>query len=205
VILVGGSTKNHAVQEVVSREVKEPYIADRVDEAVSHGAAILAANMYLPDEDTLPIEVSNVTAHSLGIDMLNDKDALIFQPIITRQTTYPCKFGFLGWTCRPNQEEVVISVLRGESPDPKQNTHLGELTLPVSPPSPRDVPIGAIFELDADGIIHFTAVQLPLNSDSDRVIRFATEQNGKLDVVAVDELIHRGAAKAKTVSVKSTD
>ena len=202
VILVGGSTKNRAVQDIVSFEVKDPYIADRVDEVVSHGAAILAANMYLPDEDNLPIEVSNVTAHSLGINMMNADEELYFRPIIQRQTTYPCKFGVLGSTRYPDQDEVIMTVYRGESPDPAQNTSLGELNLPISPPSPEIVPVAAIFELDADGIIHFTAVQLPL---SDEVIEYITDQNEKLDVAAVEKLIQQRVAKAKTILVKSID
>jgi molecular chaperone DnaK len=143
VILVGGSTKNRAVREIVAREIKEPYISDRVDEVVAHGAAILAANFAAPT-----IEVSDVTAHSLGIDMVVS-DRLQFVPIIPRQTTYPCRQGVLGSTRRAMQDEVVMRVYRGENNDPEQNEYRGQISLPVSPPQKEEVPVAAIFALDS--------------------------------------------------------
>ena len=201
VILVGGSTKNQAVQEIVTREIKEPFVAERVDEVVSHGAAIVAANLSLPD--AVDIEFSDVTAHSLGVDMLDLDNKIFFQPIITRNTTYPCRKGMLAYSNRPHQKEVKMNVFRGEDHDPKKNMGLGELTLPISPPQPEQIPIAAIFDLDADGIIHFTAVQLPLGKLSDSIVQYATEQNSALDIPAVEALIASGQAKSTTISVNS--
>jgi molecular chaperone DnaK (HSP70) len=202
VILVGGSTKMKAVQRVVADEIKEPYVAERVEEVVSHGAAIMAANLFLPEEDSTPIPVLEVTAHSLGVDVLNEQRRLTFRPIIPRQTPYPCRRGFLGSTHRPMQDSADISVFRGESTDPAQNVCLGKLSLPVNPPQTELVPIGAIFELDADGIIHFTALQLPRSPDLNPVFLHAQENNGELDLRLVDELIRNGQAKSKTIDVK---
>ncbi|NEP79814.1 MAG: Hsp70 family protein [Okeania sp. SIO3B3] len=201
VILVGGSTKNQVVRETVAREIKEPYTAERVDEVVGHGAAIVAANLFLPD--AIEIKVSDVTAHSLGVDMLDETETLYFQRIINRQTTYPCQSGVLGFTNRPKQEEVKLRVFRGENHDPELNTYLGELLLPVLPPQSEIVPVAAIFELDSDGIIHFTAVQLPVGKSSESIIYYALEQEGALDLVAVDTLIKSGEAKTKMVKIKS--
>jgi molecular chaperone DnaK len=204
VILVGGSTKNPAVRALIAREIQEPYIADRVDEVVAHGAAIMAANLFLPESvDTVPVRVSNVTGHSLGVDMLTEQNELVFQALIPRQTPYPCKRGHLGFTNRPAQEKVVLTVYRGEDSNPRQNTYLGQLTLPVAPPQQNMVPIGVIFELDADGIIHFTAVQLPSNLKSRPIVEYATEHNGALDVTAVEALLRAGDARAKTIRIKS--
>ena len=201
VILVGGSTKNQAVREIVACEIKEPYIAERVDEVVSHGAAIVATNLFLPD--AVEIQVTDMTGHSLGVDMLDERNELFFKPIIPRQTTYPCRQGVIGYTLRPKQTEAQLRVFRGENHNPEKNTDLGELILPISPPPEEIVPVAAIFELDADGIIHFTAVQLPVGSLSQPIRQYAEERNGALDLPAVDALIKSGQAKTKKVEVKS--
>jgi molecular chaperone DnaK len=210
VILVGGSTKNRAVREIVAREIKEPYIAERVDEVVSHGAAIVAANLFLPD--TVDIQVSNVTPRSFGVDMLDaENNKLFFQSIIPRQTTYPCREGQLGYTVYPMQEIVNIRVFREEAPAEKGKIYLdelsleyrGELLLPISPPQPEQVPVGAIFELDADGIIHFTAVQLPIGERSQSIVDYANDNNGKLYISAVESLIKTGEASTKMVDIDS--
>ena len=109
----------------------------------------------------------------------------------------------IGYSNRPNQKEVKMNVFRGEDHDPKKNAPLGELSLPISPPQPEQVPIAAIFELDANGIIHFTAVQLPLGKLSDSIVQYAIEQDSALDLPAVEALIANGQAKSKTIEVKS--
>ncbi len=207
VILVGGSTKNRKVREIVAQEIKEPYIADRVDEAVGHGASIIAANLFLPEEDSLPIEITNVTGHSLGIDMLDASNSLKFQAIIPRQTIYPCRRGILGFTSNPKQEEVQMSVFRGEDPDPEKDCYLGQLSLPVSPPQIEQVPIGAIFELDDDGIIHFTGIQLPgiKSREIKLIFDYAKKDDGALDLTEVDKLIAQGKAKTRSVDIRPDD
>ncbi|MCL1470080.1 Hsp70 family protein [Argonema antarcticum] len=199
VILVGGSTKNRAVREIVAKEIKEPYTSDRVDEVVAHGAAIAAANLSLPD--LVPLDVLDVTAHSLGVSMLNKQDELVFKPIIPRQTAYPCRRGIIGYTNRALQNEIDIPVFRGENNDPKFNECLGLLSLPVSPPHSEIVPVAAIFDLDADGIIHFTAVQLPAISQSLSIIEKARKNQGVVDLTAVDSLVENGEAYTKVARI----
>lgn len=205
VILVGGSTRNKAVREIVSKKIKEPYIASKVDEVVSHGAAIIASSLFTPDEDSLPIEVSDVTAHSLGIDVKNPKtNELEFAPIIPRQTAYPCRFGYMG-TARPGQTKVEITVYRGESKYPNQNTKLGSLSMPIVPQD--DVaPVVAIFELDGNGIIQFTALQLP----NDPVINPIFESQNENSVFNVDDvwglimaLIDAGCVQGTTMRIQA--
>lgn len=202
VILVGGSTKNRAVRDIVAREIKEPYTSERVDEVVSHGAAVMAANLFLPDVDMVPIEVTDVTGHSLGVDLLDEEHRLKFVPIIPRQTIYPCKKGIMTVTSSPYQTASQFRVFRGENEIPEDNTYLGVLLMPISPPQPDAVPVVTIFELDADGIIHFTAVQLPLDN---RAVPFLEQYNStnELDMAALDELVKHGIAHAKTVSIKT--
>ncbi len=202
VILVGGSTRNRKVREIITRHIKDPYIADKVDEVVSHGAAIVAANLFLP-EDMSPIEISDVTAHSLGVDLLDEKNRLAFYAIIPRQTSYPCRQGILTATRTPYQPMSMFRVFRGENSDPNSNSYLGELQIPISPPQENPVPVGAIFELDADGIIHFTAAQFPVTREIVPVIEYADRNNGALDLNRVDDLIRFGDVKTKTVTIKT--
>jgi molecular chaperone DnaK len=200
VILVGGSTQNRLVREKVAEAIKDPYSAERVDEVVAHGAGILAANLtgLMPAE----LQVSDVTAHSLGIDMIVD-DKLTFVPIIPRQTCYPCRQGVIGVTRYPKQDSVKMCVYRGESAEPEENNYRGELILPVEPPHKESVPVGAVFALDADGIIHFTAVQLPIGSHSQPILQYADDHDGALDLASVDRLIQQNLAKTKTVQIQS--
>lgn len=195
VILVGGSTHTPAVREMLKREIKDPYTASHVAFVVSHGAAYLAAGKC-PN-------ISEVTGHSLGIAMRNSNNQqLFFKPIIPKQTTYPCRLGVLGYTMDSYQKQVQMKVYRGENNDPERNTHIGELHLPVSPPQKEKVPVGAIFDLDADGIIHFTAVQLPVGMANQGICEYALDNNNVLDLSAVDILIQRGQAKTKMVKIE---
>ncbi|MBS0016302.1 MAG: Hsp70 family protein [Arthrospira sp. SH-MAG29] len=195
VILVGGSTHTPAVREMLAREIKDPYTASHVALVVSHGAAYLAAGQCP--------KISEVTGHSLGIAMRDsNKNQLFFKPIIPQQTTYPCRLGVLGYTIDSYQEQVQMKVYRGENNDPEENTYLGELYLPVSPPQKEKVPVAAIFDLDADGIIHFTAVQLPVGAASQGIRQYALEKNSSLDLSAVDVLIKGGQAKTQMITIE---
>ncbi len=205
VILVGGSTRNRLVRELVTRETKEPYVAEEVDEVVAKGAAIVAASLRpaTPERDLHPIEVTNVTGHSLGVDSLDSEDVVKFWTVIGRHTAYPCRRGLLVYTASPMQDYADMRVYRGESSEPDQNTYLGELRLPIAPPQPELVPIGAIFELDDNGIIRFTAVQLSDGPGAERIVKYSEEHGGELDLETADELITSGEARAETVSIKS--
>lgn len=206
VILVGGSTKNRRVKEVVAAKIKEPYKAQNVDQAVSQGAAIIAASLFLPDEDSLPIDISDTTPVSFGIGVARDEPNgsrnFYFRNLIPKNTSYPCRAGFLGYTGRPDQPSVIIRAYAGEDSDPDENRPLGELELTVSR-KPEQVPIGAIFNLDSDMLIHFTAVELPLDEDIHGIIQHAQENDGELDLIAIDRLIERGSTRTKTVTIKA--
>ena len=203
VALVGGSTRLPRVRELIGEEIKEPYTSERVDEIVSNGAAIMAANLFLPveDADRTPIEVTNVQPHSLGIDMRNEKMDLEFTPIIPRNTALPCKGGVLGQTIDKYQPAVCIKVFRGEDLDPYQDEYLGELLLHITKPSETKIPIAAVFELDADGLLNFSAIEVALNQNTIPYLERATKENSVIlrDIEALEELVVQGFAKsAKT-------
>jgi molecular chaperone DnaK len=204
VILVGGSTRNTAVKEIVTEEIKEPYISEHVDEEVSHGAAILGASLVLPEEDFRPIDVTNVTAHSLGIELLNQYGRPHFLPLIKRNSAYPAKEGILALTTVPFQDGVLVPVFRGESDDCANNTKLGELHLKIVHLSKDRVPVGAIFELDRDGILHFACVELPINmgeTDINLVVQDAVAKNGILDIERVQRLMERKAVRFEVAQI----
>ena len=96
-----------------------------------------------------------------------------------------------------------MRVYRGEAHRPDGNSHLGELVLPISPPQPTVVPVAAIFELDADGIIHFTAVRLPMKPSIQHILDFASQNQGALDVKAVDQMITDGEVRPTTVRIQT--
>ena len=100
-----------------------------------------------------------------------------------------------------------MSVFRGEDPDPEKDCYLGQLSLPVSPPQIEQVPIGAIFELDDDGIIHFTGIQLPgiKSREIKLIFDYAKKDDGALDLTEVDKLIAQGKAKTRSVDIRPDD
>jgi molecular chaperone DnaK (HSP70) len=163
----------------------------------------MAANLFLPveDADRTPIEVTNVQPHSLGIDMRNHKMDLEFTPIIPRNTALPCKGGVLGQTIDKYQPAVCIKVFRGEDLDPYQDEYLGELLLHITKPSETKIPIAAVFELDADGLLNFSAIEVALNQNTIPYLERATKENSVIlrDIEALEELVVQGFAKsAKT-------
>ncbi len=198
VILVGGATRHPQVRELLRAEIKDPYTSERVDEIVSGGAAIMAASLFHPaeDVDVAPIEVTNVTGHSLGVNMLDDDHSLFFKKIIEKNSSYPCKFGILGSTVEAYQNAVVMKVFRGENRDPAKNAYLGELVLPISKPSNTHVPVAAVFELDSDGILHFTAIEIAFNDQAFPFLNQVTNDGGIVkDFETLGKLVQRGFAK----------
>src|SRR5579871_915664 len=86
IILVGGSTKNRLVRRLVAEAIKEPYTAERVDEVVAQGAAILAATLASPERNLTPVEIHNVTPHSLGVRATRRRNTEHFEPLISKNT-----------------------------------------------------------------------------------------------------------------------
>ena len=152
VVLVGGSTRIPAVQEVVQRVLdKEPNQSVNPDEVVAVGAAIQAGVL---GGDVTGILLLDVTPLSLGVETLGG----VMTKIIPRNTTIPTKKSEVFSTAVDGQTNVEIHVLQGEREMASDNKSLGTFRLDGIPPAPRGVPqIEVVFDTDANGILNVTA------------------------------------------------
>ncbi len=158
VILVGGSTRVTAVKDIVAREIKEPYISEKVDEEVARGAAILAASLTLPEEDFTPLKVENVTAHSLGLRVSKGKENDKYKELIRRQTPLPAKTNEIFTTYRDNQTSVEVAVFQGEEKFCSKNTFIGGFIMKGIPKQFAGRPsITVKFELNSSDILQVQA------------------------------------------------
>lgn len=152
IILVGGSTRTPAVQEIVRKLTgKEPYKGVNPDEVVAIGAAIQAGVLT---GDVKDIVLLDVTPLSLGLETLGG----VFTRIIDRNTTIPTAKSQIFSTAADSQTAVDIHVLQGERPMAADNITLGQFRLDGIPPAPRGIPqIEVTFDIDANGIVHVSA------------------------------------------------
>ena len=152
VILVGGSTRIPAVQEVVQDFFgKAPSKGVNPDEVVAIGAAVQGA--VLTDE-IKGVVLLDVTPLSMGIETLGG----VMTKLIEANTTIPCKKTETFSTAADNQTEVTIHVLQGERPMANQNKTIGRFNLTGIAPAPRGVPqVEVSFDIDANGILKVSA------------------------------------------------
>ncbi|ARV59217.1 molecular chaperone DnaK [Nostocales cyanobacterium HT-58-2] len=152
VILVGGSTRIPAVQQLVRRMIgKDPNQGVNPDEVVAVGAAIQAGVLAGEVRDVLLLDV---TPLSLGVETLGG----VMTRIIPRNTTIPVKKAETFSTATDAQSNVEIHVLQGEREMAADNKSLGTFRLDGIPPAPRGVPqIEVTFDIDANGILSATA------------------------------------------------
>ena len=152
IVLVGGSTRIPAVQEVVKRVLgKEPNQSVNPDEVVAVGAAIQAGVL---SGDVTGILLLDVSPLSLGVETLGG----VMTKIIPRNTTIPTKKSEVFSTAVDGQTNVEIHVLQGEREMSNDNKSLGTFRLDGIPPAPRGVPqIEVTFDIDANGILNVTA------------------------------------------------
>ncbi|MEZ5321170.1 MAG: molecular chaperone DnaK [Microthrixaceae bacterium] len=152
VIMVGGSTRMPAVQDLVhSMTGREPHKGVNPDEVVAMGAAVQAGVLKGDVKDVLLLDV---TPLSLGIETKGG----VMTRLIERNTTIPTRRTEVFTTAEDMQPSVEIHVLQGEREMASFNKTLGKFQLVDLPPAPRGVPqIEVTFDIDANGIVNVAA------------------------------------------------
>ncbi len=152
VILVGGSSRMPAVQELVKQMTgKQPNMSVNPDEVVADGAAVQGGVLT---GDVNGILLLDVTPLSLGVETMGG----VMTKMIDRNTTIPTSKTEIYSTAADNQTSVEINVLQGEREMARDNKSLGKFQLTGIPLAPRGVPqIEVTFDIDANGIVKVTA------------------------------------------------
>ena len=162
IILVGGSTRIPVIQEEVEKFFgKKPSKGVNPDEVVAVGAAIQGGVLTGDVKDVLLLDV---TPLSLGIETMGG----VLTKLIDANTTIPSKKSQVFSTAADNQPSVEIHVLQGERPMAADNKTIGRFHLDGIPPAPRGTPqIEVTFDIDANGLIHVTALDKATNKSQD--------------------------------------
>ncbi|MFM2063588.1 MAG: hypothetical protein RLZZ507_3259 [Cyanobacteriota bacterium] len=189
VVLVGGSTRIPAVQDVVKRVLgKDPNQSVNPDEVVAVGAAIQAGVLA---GDVTGILLLDVSPLSLGVETLGG----VMTKIIPRNTTIPTKKSEVFSTAVDGQTNVEIHVLQGEREFANDNKSLGTFRLDGIPPAPRGVPqIEVTFDIDANGILNVTAKDKGTGKEQSISITGAST----LDKSDVDRMVREAEQNANT-------
>jgi len=188
IILVGGSTRMPAVQELVQKlSGKEAHKGVNPDEVVAVGAAIQAGVLKGDVKDVLLLDV---TPLSLGIETKGG----IMTKLIERNTTIPTRRSEIFTTAEDMQPSVEIHVLQGEREMASFNKTLGKFQLVDLPPAPRGVPqIEVTFDIDANGIVHVAAKDKATGKEQSMTI---TGQSA-LDKDSIEQMVRDAEAHAE--------
>ncbi|MGF1668741.1 MAG: molecular chaperone DnaK [Acidimicrobiia bacterium] len=169
IVLVGGSTRMPAVQELVkSLAGKDPHRGVNPDEVVAAGAAIQAGVLKGDVKDILLLDVTPLT---LGIETKGS----VMTKMIERNTTIPTRKTETFTTAEDNQPEVEIHVLQGERAMASDNKSLGKFRLTGLPPAPMGIPqIQVTFDIDANGIVNVSAKDMATGKEQAMTITGGT-------------------------------
>ena len=192
VLLVGGSTRVPAVQEMVKRLTgKEGFKGINPDECVADGAAIQGGVL---GGDVEGILLLDVTPLSLGIETLGG----VCTKLIERNTTIPTKKSQIFSTAADNQTSVEVNVLQGEREMAQYNKSLGRFQLDGIAPARRGVPqIEVTFDIDANGIVNVSAKDLGTGKEQHITITSSTNMSKEDIEKAVKEAEQFAAEDAK--------
>jgi molecular chaperone DnaK len=172
VVLVGGSTRIPAVQELVKRLTqKDPCQGVNPDEVVAIGAAIQAGVLAGEVKD---IVLLDVTPLSLGVETMGG----VMTKLIERNTTIPVRRSEVFSTADDNQTSVDIHILQGERSMARDNNVLGTFRLEGIPTAPRGIPkVEVTFDIDANGILNVSAKDQATGKEQKITISASTNLN----------------------------
>jgi len=197
VILVGGSTRVLAVQELVrSITGKEPNMSVNPDEVVALGAAVQAAIITGEVKDVLLLDV---TPLSLGLETMGG----VMTRLIDRNTTIPCQRTEVFSTAEDNQPSVDIVVLQGERELAKDNRQIGRFRLDGIAPAPRGVSqIEVTFDIDTNGILSVSARDKATSKEQKITISGSTNlDKNDIEKMVQDAAIHATEDKKRRENI----
>jgi molecular chaperone DnaK len=188
VIMVGGSTRIPAVQELVKRIIgKEPNRSVNPDEVVAVGAAVQAGVLGGEVKDVVLLDV---TPLSLGIETLGG----VMTKLIERNTTIPTRKSEIFSTAADGQTDVHVKVYQGEREIAAANKNLGDFQLSGLPPAARGVPkIEVTFDIDANGILSVSAKDQGTGKEQ----RITVTGSSNLNKDEVERMVKEAAANAE--------
>ena len=199
VILVGGSTRMPAVQELVERMTgKKPNMSVNPDEVVAMGAAVQGGVLAGDVEGILLLDV---TPLSLGVETMGG----VMTKMIDRNTTIPTRKTEVYSTAADNQTSVEIHVLQGERQMAQDNKTLGKFQLTGIPAARRGVPqIEVTFDIDANGIVNVSAKDLGTGKQQQITISGSTALNDdEVDRMVKDAEAHAEEDKKRKEEVET--
>ncbi|MBO7672244.1 molecular chaperone DnaK [bacterium] len=196
VVLVGGSTRIPAVQQLVKEYTgKEPNQSVNPDEVVAVGAAIQAGVLAGEVKDIVLLDVTPLT---LGIETLGG----VMTTLVPRNTTIPVSKSQVFSTAENNQTAVDIHVLQGERPMATDNKSLGMFRLDGIAPAMRGIPqIEVTFDIDANGIVNVSAKDKATNKEQ----KITITNSSNLSEQDIDKMVKEAEANAAEDKKKKED
>ena len=187
VVLVGGSTRIPAVQQLVKEYTgKEPNQSVNPDEVVAVGAAIQAGVLAGEVKDIVLLDVTPLT---LGIETLGG----VMTALVPRNTTIPVSKSQVFSTAENNQTAVDINVLQGERPMASDNKSLGMFRLEGIAPAMRGIPqIEVTFDIDANGIVNVSAKDKATGKEQ----KITITNSSNLSEQDIDKMVKEAEANA---------